>query len=90
MQFTIEEREENFTLKEVLDFIDETDISEKDAHELKERICDMVDGIMVKTLDFILKEYKKKKKSFYRDVLEFESFMKSVSEEMEKKINEEF
>lgn len=40
--FTIVERTEPFTLKEVLDFIDDTNISKRDAHELKSRIVDVV------------------------------------------------
>lgn len=40
--FTITERTEPLTLKEVLDFVDDTNISKKDSHELKSRIVDVV------------------------------------------------
>jgi hypothetical protein len=42
VEFTLTERTEPFTLKEVLDFIDDTNISKIDAHELKSRIVDVV------------------------------------------------
>jgi hypothetical protein len=42
MEFTLTERTEPFTLKEVLDFIDDTNISKKDAHYLKSIIVDVV------------------------------------------------
>jgi hypothetical protein len=42
MEFKLTERTEPLTLKEVLDFIDDTNISKKDAHELKSRIVDVV------------------------------------------------
>ena len=42
MEFTLTERTEPLTLKEVLDFIDDTNISKRDAHELKSRIVDVV------------------------------------------------
>ena len=41
-EFTIVERTEPFTLDEVFDFIDDTNIGKIDAHELKCRIVDMV------------------------------------------------
>lgn len=40
--FTITERTEPFTLDEVFSFIDDTNISEMDACELKSRIVDVV------------------------------------------------
>lgn len=81
--FNIVERTDNFTLKEVLDFIDETDISKRDAHELKQMICDMVDGIKLETLELVLNVYINKNEKFHNDILEFKKFMKVVSEEME-------
>ena len=54
--FTIVERTEPFTLKEVLDFIDDTNISKIDAHELKSRIADMAHAIRVKAIDEFMAE----------------------------------
>lgn len=51
MEFTLTERTEPFTLKEVLDFIDDTNISKKDAHELKSRIVDVVQDARNKAID---------------------------------------
>ena len=48
---TIVERTEPFTLDEVFDFIDDTNISKRDAHELKSRIADAVRGIRAKAID---------------------------------------
>lgn len=41
---TIEERTTPFTLQEVFSFIDDTNISSLDAHELKSRIVNMLEG----------------------------------------------
>jgi predicted nuclease with RNAse H fold len=49
--FTITERTEPFTLEEVFDFIDDTNISKMDAYELKSRIVDAVQGIRAKAID---------------------------------------
>lgn len=81
--FTIAERTDNFTLQEVLDFIDETNISKRDSHELKQMICDMVDGVKLETLETVLNIYINKNKKYHNDILEFQKFMKVVSEEME-------
>lgn len=81
--FNIVERTDNFTLQEVLDFIDETNISKRDACELKQMICDMVDGVKLDTLEIVLNTYIEKKKKFHNDILDFKKFMKVVSEEME-------
>ena len=50
-EFTIVERTEPFTLDEVFDFIDDTNISKMDAHELKSRIADMVQAERDKAID---------------------------------------
>lgn len=49
--FTIVERTEPFTLDEVFSFIDDTNISKMDAHELKSRIVDMVQAERNKVID---------------------------------------
>lgn len=49
--FTITERTEPFALDEVFSFIDDTNISEMDACELKSRIADAVQGIRSKAID---------------------------------------
>ena len=57
--FTITERTEPLTLKEVLDFIDDTNISKIDSHELKSRIVDVVQAERAKVIDeFVLRLYK--------------------------------
>lgn len=56
MEFTLTERTEPLTLKEVLDFIDDTNISKKDAHELKSRIVDVV----LDSEDRVIDEFAKK------------------------------
>lgn len=43
--FTITERTEPFTLDEVFSFIDDTNISKMDAHELKSRIANVVQEV---------------------------------------------
>lgn len=53
--FTITERTEPFTIAEVFDFIDDTNISKMDACELKSRIVDAVQGIREKVIDEFLK-----------------------------------
>lgn len=50
-EFEITERTEPFTLDEVFSFIDDTNISKMDAHELKSRIEDAVKGIRAKAID---------------------------------------
>lgn len=54
-EFEITERTEPLTLDEVFSFIDETNISKRDAHELKSRIADAVKGIRAKTIDECIK-----------------------------------
>ena len=49
--FTITERTEPFTLEEVFNFIDDTNISKADAHELKSRIADVVQAERNKVVD---------------------------------------
>lgn len=49
--FTITERTEPFTLEEVFDFIDDTNISKIDAHELKSRIVDVIQAERNKAID---------------------------------------
>ena len=51
MDFTITERGEPFTLDEVFEFIDDTNISKLDACELKSRIVDMLQAEKNKMLD---------------------------------------
>ncbi len=50
-EFEITERTEPFTFDEVFSFIDDTNISKMDAHELKSRIADAVKGIRENTID---------------------------------------
>ena len=50
-EFEITERTEPFTLDEVFDFIDDTNIGKADAHELKSRIADMVQAERDKVID---------------------------------------
>ena len=50
-EFTIVERTEPFTLDEVYEFIDDTNIGKADAHELKSRIADMVQAERNKAID---------------------------------------
>ena len=50
-EFEITERTEPFTLDEVFDFIDDTNIGKTDAHELKSRIADMVQAERDKAID---------------------------------------
>lgn len=50
-EFEITERTEPITLDEVFSFIDETNISKRDAHELKSRIADMVQPERNKAID---------------------------------------
>ena len=49
--FTLTERTEPFTLEEVFEFIDDTNISKIDAHELKSRIVDVVQDTRNKAID---------------------------------------
>ena len=50
-EFEITERTEPLTLDEVFGFIDDTNISKMDAHELKSRIADSVKAIREKAID---------------------------------------
>ena len=50
-EFEITERTEPFTLDEVFEFIDDTNIGKTDAHELKSRIADMVQAERNKAID---------------------------------------
>ena len=54
-EFEITERTEPFTLDEVFSFIDDTNISKMDAHELKSRIVDMVQAERNKVIDECIK-----------------------------------
>lgn len=54
-EFTIVERTEPLTLDEVFSFIDETNISKRDAHEVKSRIADAVKGIRENAIDECIK-----------------------------------
>ena len=66
-EFTIVERTEPFTLYEVFDFIDDTNIGKTDAHELKSRIADMVQAERNKAID----EFEEKlynKSTYLRDI----------------------
>lgn len=60
-EFTLVERAEPFTLKEVIDFIDDenTDISKLDAHELKCRIVDVIQAEREKVIDEFAKRLKR-------------------------------
>ena len=55
--FTITERTEPFTLQEVLDFIDETDISKQDACELKARIVNLLQAEREQTASEYVQSY---------------------------------
>ena len=50
-EFNITERTEPFTLDEVFSFIDDTNISKIDAHELKSRIVDVIQAERNKVID---------------------------------------
>ena len=50
-ELTLTERTEPFTLKEIFDFIDDTNIGKMDAHELKSRIVDVVQDTRNKVID---------------------------------------
>ena len=60
MEFTLTERTEPLTLKEVLDFIDDTNISKMDAHELKSRIVDVVQDTRNKAIDEVVEKLKER------------------------------
>ena len=62
-EFEITERTEPLTLDEVFSFIDETNISKRDAHELKCRIADAVRGIRAKVIDEFAEVLKEKNKT---------------------------
>lgn len=55
-EFEITERTEPFSLDEVFSFIDDTNISKTDAHELKSRIVDMVQAERSKAIDDVLEK----------------------------------
>ena len=62
-EFEITERTEPLTLDEVFSFIDETNISKRDAHELKSRIADVVNGIRENAIDEFAEVLKEKNKT---------------------------
>jgi hypothetical protein len=57
-EFNITERTEPFTIEEVFEFIDDTNISKIDAHELKSRIVDVIQAERNKAIDECLKVLK--------------------------------
>lgn len=57
-EFEITERTEPLTLDEVFSFIDDTNISKMDAHELKSRIADVVKAERNKAIDNVMKKAK--------------------------------
>jgi hypothetical protein len=61
-EFEITERTEPFTLDEVFSFIDDTNISKINAHELKSRIVDMVQAERNKAIDEFLEALKEEYK----------------------------
>lgn len=73
MDFTITEREEPFTLDEVFEFIDDTNISKLDACELKSRIVDMLQAEKKKMLDEYVESLKDSLLNNYRHFLKMDS-----------------
>ena len=69
--FEITERTEPFSLDEVFSFIDDTNISKTDAHELKSRIVDMVQAERSKAIDEVMEIVKKAYHNFSGYDLEF-------------------
>ena len=67
----ITERTEPFTLDEVFEFIDDTNIGKADAHELKNRIADAVKGIRENVIDEVMEVVKKAYHNFSGYDLEF-------------------
>ena len=67
-EFTIVERTEPFTLDEVFDFIDDTNIGKTDAHELKSRIADMVQAERNKAIDEFAEKLNTDVESFVAEV----------------------
>lgn len=57
-EFTLVERTEPFTFKEVIDFIDDTNISKVSACELKSRIVDVIQAERNKAIDEFAKKMK--------------------------------
>ncbi len=60
VDFTITERTEPFTLNEVFEFIDDTNISKLDACELKSRIVDAIQAERDKVIDKIVEQLEEK------------------------------
>lgn len=88
-EFTLTERTEPFTLKEVFDFIDDTHIGKMDAHELKSRIVDVVQDTRNKAIDEFVECLKEKyplyNKSFGFEVNKmFHSEIDEIAEQMKK------
>ena len=88
--FTITEREEPFTLDEVFEFIDDTNIGKLDVCELKSRIVDMLQAEKYKILDEYTESLKDSLLNNYRHFLRMDSdgFEWLTTDAVETHINE--
>ena len=59
VEFNIIERTEPFTIEEVFDFIDDTNIGKMDSCELKSRIVDVIQAERNKAIDEFVERLKK-------------------------------
>ena len=90
MDFTITERTEPFTLDEVFEFIDDTNIGKLDVCELKSRIVDMLQAEKYKILDEYTESLKDSLLNNYRHFLRMDSdgFEWLTTDAVETHINE--
>lgn len=87
VELTLTERTEPLTLEEVFDFIDDTNISKRDAHELKCRIVDVVHNTRNKAIDEFVEEAMKMFTDFdlkhgYPTVADCKIILRDVAEQM--------
>ena len=90
MDFTITEREEPFILDEAFGFIDDTNTSKLDAHELKSRIVDMLQAEKNKILNEYAESLKDSLLNNYRHFLKMDTdgFEWLTTDAVETHINE--
>lgn len=85
-ELTLTERTEPFTLEEVFDFIDDTNIDKTSAHELKSRIADVIMNDRIETVDYILKEFReqfeKAMDDGYEDMVNWADWLDEIAEQM--------
>ena len=89
-EFTLTERTEPFTLEEVFDFIDDTNIGKIDAHELKSRIVDVVQDARNKAIDEFMTEAMKQFTEYdlkhgYPTVTDCKIILRDIAEQMKGK-----